>query len=139
MASKIIKTIFQLRRATAAEWEANKPVIPAAGEPCFVLDQNILKIGDGETAFHELEPINGVSIEIAADEKSIVMDNNTFSLFGYSGAQVGAQPIKTADGIEWVIPADVSGLEDLKTTVEELKKNNYKLQLSISVISCEST
>lgn len=134
MASKVIKTIFQFRRATAAEWEANKPVVPAAGEPCFVLDKNILKIGDGKTEFHELEPINGVSVKIAADEKSIVMEDSVFKLAGFDAAAVGAQPRKTADGIEWVVPADVSGLEELKTTVSTLSTDVSGLKEDVATV-----
>ena len=87
---KVIKTVFQLRRATFAEWEANKTVVPVAGEPCFVLDRNILKIGDGKTSFEDLEPINGV--KLTADNKSIVVEDNIFKLVGFDDAEVGAQP-----------------------------------------------
>ena len=134
MATKIIKMVFQFRRATAAEWEANKPVVPAAGEPCFVLDQNILKIGDGETEFHELEPINGVKVEIAADEKSIVMEDSVFKLAGFDAAAIGAQPMKTADGIEWVIPADVTGIEELKKDVAQLKVDSAELKSGVKTL-----
>ena len=47
MAEQVLKMRIQLRRATTAEWEANKSVVPAAGEPCFDLELNTLKIGDG--------------------------------------------------------------------------------------------
>ena len=38
MANKIIKTTFQFRRDTTANWTLNKDAIPAAGEPCFEID-----------------------------------------------------------------------------------------------------
>ena len=128
MASKVIKTVFQFRRATFAEWEANKTVIPAAGEPCFITDQNVLKIGDGNTTFENLEPINGVKVAITADGKSVVMEDNIFKLAGFDAAEVGAQPRKTADGtIEWIVPS-TDTLEGLQTTVATMQSDIAKLQ-----------
>ena len=128
MATKIIKTIFQFRRATAAEWEANKTVIPAVGEPCFVIDKNILKIGDGKTTFENLEPINGAKVEIAADGKSVVLEDNVFKLMGFDAAEAGAQPRKAADGtIEWVVPSTET-VEGLQTSVAGLQSDVTALQ-----------
>ena len=75
MATNLIKMQIQFRRDTAANWELYKNIIPASGEPCFVTDKNILKIGDGITTFEKLEPINGAKFEIAADGKSIVLED----------------------------------------------------------------
>lgn len=47
-----------LRRDTLANWELYNP-IPLAGEACFALDANILKVGDGERHWTELPPIGG--------------------------------------------------------------------------------
>lgn len=136
---KIIKTIFQFRRATFDEWEANRPITPAEGEPCFITDQNILKIGDGVTEFGELEPINGAKIEIAADEKSIVMNEGTFSLFGFGEAEAGAQPRKTAEGaIEWVVPVDVTGFDEIKEDVATLKEGVKTLQDIVGEVEGEN-
>lgn len=128
MASKTIKMVFQFRRATAAEWAQYPDVVPAAGEPCFVTDKNILKIGDGETTFEKLEPINGVKADVAADGKSIVLEDNVFQLMGFDAAEVGAQPRKGENGLEWVVPSTetVEGLQTtvgaLQTDVDALKK-----------------
>lgn len=134
MASKTtIKMVFQFRRATAAEWDAHKPVVPAPGEPCFVTDENILKIGDGETPFHELEPINGVKVEIAADGKSVVMKDNIFKLAGFDEAAVGAQPRKAADGtLEWIVPSTET-LDGLQKAVAGLQSDVKTLQDIIGV------
>lgn len=126
--ASIIKTIFQFRRATAAEWEANKTVIPACGEPCFVTDKNMLKIGDGETTFENLEPINGVNVEVAADGKSVVVEDGIFQLMGFEAAEIGAQPRKAADGtIEWIVPS-TDTLEGLQSTIAGLKSDVEALQ-----------
>lgn len=61
--AEIIKTTFQLRRGYEAVWERNNPIL-ASGEPGFVIDKNRLKIGDGETAWNDLEYIGGESIKI---------------------------------------------------------------------------
>lgn len=134
MAVKKIKTIFQLRRATEEEWLLHKDVIPAAGEPCFVIDKNILKIGDGNTTFENLEPINGVKFEIEADGKSIVLEDNVLKLIGFEDAAVGAQPRKNADGnIEWVIPS-TEDFEELDKLVCYLKHDLEDLQSSVTEI-----
>lgn len=61
--AEIIKTTFQLRRGYEAVWERNNPIL-ASGEPGFVIDKNRLKIGDGETAWNDLEYIDNGSINL---------------------------------------------------------------------------
>ena len=137
--TKVIKIVYQFRRDTAANWLANKDVIPAAGEPCFVIDQNILKIGDGETTFENLPSIGGV--DVSADGKSLILENSTFKLYGFDEAEIGAQPIKTEDGpIKWVVPSTetIDGLKtivsDLQTDVSGLKTDVSGLKTSVSDI-----
>lgn len=62
MAKKIIKTVFQFRRSHTSEWELNKDVVPAAGEPCYDLDLKTLRIGDGDTKYKDLPVIGSVDI-----------------------------------------------------------------------------
>lgn len=56
--AEILKTTFQLRRGYEAAWKRNNPIL-ASGEPGFVIDKNALKIGDGVTAWNDLEYIGG--------------------------------------------------------------------------------
>lgn len=56
--AEIIRTTFQLRRGYEAAWKKNNPVL-AQGEPGFVIDKNALKIGDGVTAWNDLDYIGG--------------------------------------------------------------------------------
>lgn len=130
MATNTIRMQIQFRRDTAANWELHKDVIPAIGEPCFVTDKNILKIGDGEKHFWELEPINGVKLEIAGDGKSIVLEDNVLKLMGFDGAEVGAHLVKGKDGtMKWEVPSTeiIDGLQndvaDLKTGIAGLNTN----------------
>ena len=104
---QILKMRIQFRRATTAEWEANKTVVPAAGEPCFDIDLGTLKIGDGVKTYEQLSAIGGGdSITVSADGNSIVLDGDVFKLAGFDAAATGAQPRKNADGkLEWVVPS----------------------------------
>jgi hypothetical protein len=120
--TNVVKMRIQFRRATTAEWEQYKTVVPAAGEPCFDTDLGTLKIGDGVKTYEELVPIgsNG-NASVSVDGKSIVLENGVFKLFGFDTAETGAQPRKNADGnIEWVVPA-AENTEELRSRVETLE------------------
>lgn len=118
MASKIIRTTIQFRRDTAANWELNNTVIPAAGEPCYDLDNKTLRIGDGTTTYENLPVIGGV--EIAGDGKSISYEDGVIELVGFEGAETGAQLVKGADGnASWVVPSSDT-VDGLQTTVSNL-------------------
>ena len=58
MATQVLNTRFQLKRGLAQAWNKNNPVL-AAGEPGWTLDTHVLKIGDGVTAWNDLESIGG--------------------------------------------------------------------------------
>lgn len=128
MATKVIKTVFQFRRATTEEWLANKDVKPAAGEPCFDLTAHTLKIGDGETTYENLPTIGGVELKLEADGKSIVLEDNVFKLMGFDGAEVGAQPRVGSDGkLEWVVPS-TEIVDGLQSAVTDLQKDVASIQ-----------
>lgn len=132
MAIKVIKTVFQFRRATTAEWETNKTEVPAAGEPCFDLELHTLKIGDGTTTYENLPTIGGV--DVSADGKSLVLEDNTFKLFGFDAAEVGAQPRKNAEGkLEWVVPSSET-LDGLQKIVAGLQTDVGKLQTDVAAM-----
>ena len=116
--SQTIKMVIQLRRDTAANWELYKDKVPAAGEPCFVTDKNILKIGDGVTTFEKLKPINGVNV--AADGETIFLENGVLKLKGFNDAEKGAHLVKGEDGtVQWVTPS-TGDVDELKITVGTL-------------------
>ncbi|MBQ8570255.1 MAG: hypothetical protein IJ444_01955 [Kiritimatiellae bacterium] len=118
MATKTIRTIFQFRRDTAVNWEANKTVVPYAGEPCYDLDNKTLRIGDGTTTYENL-PVIG-EVEIAGDGKSISYVNGVIEIVGFEGAAAGAQLTKGSDGsVSWVVPS-TDTVDGLQTTVGNL-------------------
>ena len=92
------KLVIQLRRDISANWELHKDVVPAIGEPCFVIDKNILKIGDGVTTFEKLQPINGSNYDISADGKSVILDGGVFKLAGFDTATTGQIPYVGTEG-----------------------------------------
>ena len=71
--AEILKTRLQLRRGYEAAWEKNNPIL-AAGEPGFVLDKNLLKIGDGVTHWKDLPYINGSSEVFDEQVQQIIAD-----------------------------------------------------------------
>lgn len=114
-----IKMVIKLRRDTTENWLLNKDIIPEAGEPCFDLDLNTLKVGDGVTTYGNLKPISGA--EVAVDGKSIILNDGAFKLAGFDAAEVGAQPRKNADGnLEWFIPS-TEEIDILKANVKDLQ------------------
>lgn len=60
--AQLVKTQFQFKRGLSEAWDRNNPIL-AAGEPGWTLDTHILKIGDGVTAWKELESISGTEIK----------------------------------------------------------------------------
>lgn len=54
MAETVLKTIIQVRRDTAANWETNKGTVPAAGEPCLNLDTGVVVYGNGADTYEAL-------------------------------------------------------------------------------------
>ena len=64
-------TRIKFRRDTAANWTEQDPVL-ALGEPGFEQDTNRLKIGDGETAWADLDYASGGS-DILTDDHSVTI------------------------------------------------------------------
>ena len=124
--ANVVKTVIMFRRGSTEEWIANKDVIPAAGEPCFDLELHTLKIGDGTRTYEQLPTIGGV--DVSADNKSLVLEDNTFKLFNFDAAETGAQPRKNAEGkLEWVVPSTET-LDGLQQIIAGLQKDVADIQ-----------
>lgn len=122
----IIKTTFQLRRGLLATWEKNNPIL-AAGEPSYVIDKNLLKIGDGTTHWNDLEFLGGNSEiqNLLVDENSVIIIEDKISLKGFAEALPGAQPIKNESGqLVWVVPNTT--VEKVEESVKKLEQEVYK-------------
>lgn len=64
--TKIIKTTFQVKRATTEVWETLNPILHY-GEPGFELNTYRLKVGDGITSWNNLPYISDIDIKIVVD------------------------------------------------------------------------
>lgn len=73
MAEVVLNTIFQLKRGNSNAWTEKNPILRAA-EPGYELDTGKLKIGDGISAWNDLQYFNG-DVQIDVDGKSIKIDN----------------------------------------------------------------
>ena len=111
MATKTIKTYFRLRRGTSDAWTRVNPVL-LYGEPGFEKDTNKLKIGDGTHAWNDLAYL-GNAVDISADGKSIVYNNDAIQLYGYDDAQVGQIPVKGEDNLEWIDQSESISNEEI--------------------------
>ena len=112
MATKIINTIIKFKRATAAEWPSN--YILQQGEPGFEIDTGKLKIGDGATAWSQLNYLNGLA-SINTDG-ALVYEDGTLSLSGLSSAETGSVPTKGYDGaITWTMPITETNITNSET------------------------
>ena len=58
--TKVLKTIFQLRRGTAADWQRVNPIL-ASGEPAYETDLGGFKIGNGVDRWNTLPYISSSS------------------------------------------------------------------------------
>lgn len=125
--ANIVRTVIQFRRDTTANWENNKTVVPAAGEPCYDFELHMLKIGDGKTTYENLPAIGGVNV--SADGKSLVFADGVFKLYGFDAAETGAQPRKKDDGtLEWVVTPSAETVAALQDAVKGLQANVKTLQ-----------
>ena len=107
--AEIITTTFLLKRGTFDAWNEKNPVLEQ-GEPGFAYDKNILKIGDGVTAWTDLPTTNRSEYVIAPDGNSILMTaNKEFTLYGFVEAVAGYIPVKSETGsLVWRAIADAT-------------------------------
>ena len=109
MADNILNTRITLKRDTKSNWETQNPVLKL-GEMGIEFDPNAVtnsykvraKVGDGTLAWSALPYLAGEDIVMPApDNSSIVADDNTWSVHGFTEANAYAVPIKNNGVIEW--------------------------------------
>lgn len=122
--TKRIKTIFQFRRSTTEEWEMNKDLIPAAGEPCYDLTLGTLKIGDGTTPYVNLKVIGGGTI--SDDGLSLIVEDLQADMDALEEL-VGKTSVASqiADAM-----SDVAKASDLETVVNNITTLESKVTTS---------
>jgi len=59
---------IQFRKGSYSQWDANSTTVLASGEPSFVTDFNILKIGDGTTQWGDLAAVNDNLITVVRND-----------------------------------------------------------------------
>ena len=71
-----VNNLIKLRRGTASDWSSNPTL--AQGEPGFDTTNNILKIGDGTTAWNSLAAVNNTDHPTISAASSADNSGNTF-------------------------------------------------------------
>jgi len=71
-----VNNLIKLRRGTASDWSSNPTL--AQGEPGFDTTNNILKIGDGTTAWNSLAAVNNTDHPTISAASSSDNSGNTF-------------------------------------------------------------
>lgn len=120
-----ILTTIQLKRGKYQDIYDKNPILES-GEPCFAYDKNILKIGDGTTAYRELpEIITSFKID---KNNNIIADNNI-----YISSVTEENKLVTKAEQDEVI----SDVKNLSQDVDTLKQEYT--QLSSDVLSVSAT
>jgi len=113
-----VNNLITLRKGIATEWSSQNPTL-ASGEPGYDGTNNILKIGDGATAWNDLDPIALSSVnedgspilggELNLDNNDIVIDcrNETGSTIA-AGTPVYVSGYYSNNGKPLIAPADAS-------------------------------
>lgn len=148
MSEITLKTIFQVKRGLNEAWERNNPVL-RVGEPGFVIDQNILKIGDGITAWKDLKPVNKELLEqMIKDNGSISIDNeNVQSIVSTTENGIEIKFVNKTTGEESNIIVNKDGAfyvkgDKLPTAADEImtKKDGQSAHLEvIKIYSSDSS
>ena len=134
----VLKTKFQLRRGNAEVWARNNPILER-GEPGFEIDTGRLKIGNGQTAWNDLEylaPQSGAGGGVQPDWNQ---NDNTQPDY------VKNRPFYTGDPVETVFVEESTvsftiydGMYSagFRSTVEATVGETYKVSWDGTVYEC---
>jgi hypothetical protein len=125
--------MFQ-RRGTKQQWESTNPVL-AVGEIGFSFNENVIKLGDGITAWNSLPSVNGNSAYQVAKANGYTGTESQWlaSLVGPTGPTggVGPQGLKGDKGDTGDVgPAVTSMSSSVITTTVSDKSSNYTILTS---------
>ena len=125
---KVYKTIFQVKRGQSAAWFNSNPVL-RVGEPGFEIDTGKLKIGDGVTAWNDLNYLTDNEIEkiqvlesTVTELKEIIgSETENTGLFASINEKANLEDVYTKDEIDniigsvYVYKGTVNSFADLPT------------------------
>lgn len=120
--AKVIKTTFKLKRGTSSQWRETNPVLQL-GEPGYVTDLNLLKIGDGVTAWNNL-------LYLAEDQALIVNVNTQDDLPATGNANVIYRAIKEKQLYQW---NEEMGCYDLLLFNNAVTKDQMEVAIKMSL------
>ena len=119
--STTVASTLKFKRATEARWEELNPILEQ-GEPGFVYNKHLLKIGDGITPWKDLpyiggkaDIINSDTVEdfpLIGDPNIIYKAANELSLYQFnptSGAYEKLSDGKSIDNINLINGGDANG------------------------------
>lgn len=123
MADKVLRARISSKNDSKTNWVTNNPTL-LKGEIGIEFDPNVTtnsysvkaKVGDGVNAWNDLPYLAGEAIELPVpDGTSIIDDNGTWGLFGFSAAAANTFPVKNASGnITWVsVPEHIGDLDTM--------------------------
>lgn len=121
MTETVLKTIFQVRRGTAAEWEASTYIL-RPGEPAYAIDTGVFKVGTGDKTWNELAASGGPSILDQIDNRIKDLETVTGSGEGAEGAGSLLDRIETLEQ-ELGLSGDTDGTElSVLDRIEKIEK-----------------
>ena len=89
-------TKIQLRRDTSANWQGTNPVL-AQGEPGVELDTKKMKVGDGISAWNDLDYVAGGNSENSTTNMFVKLDG----IDGDMGPDWSGVISVSTDGLNW--------------------------------------
>ena len=119
------------RRGTKQQWESTNPVL-AVGEIGFSFNENVIKLGDGLTAWNSLPSVNGNSAYQVAKANGYIGTETQWlaSLVGPAGATGATGPAGPAGADGATGPAGPEGGFFSTQTISTISSSTYTLQAS---------
>lgn len=99
----------QERRATAANWSSTNPIL-AAGELGYDTTNDVLKIGDGSTAWNSLGVANSGTYAPKAADVVVTYTGGTLTLNNTAWTDLDSSGSAAARNLDLLIPAEAGDL-----------------------------
>lgn len=127
---KLVNARIRQRTDTAQNWTTNNPIL-SKGEMGIESDTRLFKFGDGSSTWTNL-PYATVTVQ--GDNVSIIVgEDGSIGIKGYAEAETGAQLVKQADGVAWVLP-DTDTVEGISTALASLTERVESAESNIETL-----